>query len=566
MVRLKGTHYFIWRYRLVLLVMTLFVAVVVVRAAHLHIFEGDFLRDEGRSRSLRYHNLPAHRGMVYDRNGSPLAVSTPVLSVTANPASLYDQPDALEAFKAAIPDLAPILEVSPATLLEKVEAHPNRSFVYLKRRLPPHTTRAAIEALNLPGVDLIQEYKRYYPASEATAHLIGFTNIDDQGQEGIELAYDRLLGGVSGAKRVIKDRKGRVVKDLGVVTSPTAGHDLSLSIDLRMQHLAYRALRDAVALRGAESASLVAMDAETGEVLAMVNEPSFNPNDRRTFQASALRNRVLTDAIEPGSTLKTFTIAAAMEAGLADATTLIETGPGYMPVGRKLVKDFRNYGLIDVRMVLAKSSNVGAAKLALGLPEPEQLVKMLDRVGLGSDTGSAFPGETVGVFPVRRTWRPLHLATLSYGYGISVNLLQLARSYAIVANGGYQVPISLLKITEKPKGEKVIDQEVVLELTSMLEAVVSKEGTGSRAKISGYRVAGKTGTVHKLVDGAYSEDRYRAFFVGFALTQPKLVLAVMVDDPQGEETGGGEVAAPIFSEVMSGLLRLSHASPDNRYE
>lgn len=563
MVRLKGTHYFIWRYRVVTVVVLFFFTAVAARAVHLHVFEGEFLRDEGKNRFLRFQALPSHRGIITDRHGRPLAISTPVSSIIANPALIFESQETVDQFQRSLSSLAECLGQSEASLFQRIHANQDRSFLYLKRHMPPGEVEAFFAAHSIEGIDAVQEYKRYYPASDVAAHLVGFTDIDDRGQEGLELAYDQYLKGTPGKKRVIKDRRGRVVKDLGLVEPPQAGADIQLSIDLRMQHLAYKALQEAVRKRNAAYGSLVALDARTGEVLALVNEPSFNPNYRLTINPDSLRNRAITDAIEPGSTVKPFTVAVAMEAGLVLPYTPIDTSPGYMPVGRKLIKDFRNYGLIDVTTILTKSSNVGATKLALQLPQKEQLAGMFSRVGFGEDSGSTFPGETLGLFPVKTHWRPLDLATLSYGYGVSVNLLQLARAYSVLANNGLKMPISLLKNNSPSEGFKVLEPALAETLTGMLETVVTKEGTASRAKVAGYRVAGKTGTVLKLGDAGYTEDEYRALFVGYApATRPELVVAVVVDDPKGEEHGGGEVAAPIFAKVMAGLLRLSHSIPD----
>lgn len=546
--------------------MLLLLLAIFARAIHLHIFEGDFLRDEGKKRFLRFENLSANRGMITDRHGRPLAISTPVRSVWANPSLIFETDESIDAFKQVLPSVAAALELAPQELFERLKTHQTRGFIYLKRHLPPQQVQSLL-ARKIDGIGAVNEFKRYYPASEVAAHLIGFTNIDDHGQEGLELAYDKHLRGAPGKKRVIKDRKGRVVKELGIVTTPVAGGDLQLSIDLRMQYLAYKVLKKAVQQRRASSGSLVALDVNSGEVLALVNEPSYNPNYRATIDPQALRNRAITDAVEPGSTVKPFTVAAAMEAGLVTAHTPIDTTPGYMPVGRKLVKDFRNYGLIDVTTVLAKSSNVGAAKLALDLPQSEMLAGMMARVGFGEESGSSFPGETLGKMPVKTSWRPMELAILSYGYGVSVNVLQLARAYAVIANGGVKVPVSLLKSTSEVPTQQVLDPDIARALTGMLETVVTDKGTAKRAKVSGYRVAGKTGTAVKVNRNGkgYDGERYRALFVGFApATQPELVVAVVVEDPQGEEHGGGEVAAPIFSDVMTGLLRLNDSVPDDR--
>lgn len=562
MVRVKGKHYFIGRYRFLLFVMLLSMSAIIIKSVHLHIFKGDFLRDAGKKRYLRHESLLANRGKIMDRHAQPLAVSAPVVSVIVNPSLIYSSDSHEEEFESRVTQLAEMLGVDASYILDRVQRFREKGFVYLARQLPPHQV-ALLDEEPIIGVSVSKEFKRFYPAADVTAHLVGFTNIDDRGQEGFELAYDEYLRGVPGKKRVIKTRKGQIVEDLGVVQAPESGQDLHLSIDLRMQYWASKVLREAVKARRAESGSLVAMDVATGEVLALVNEPSYNPNDRKNLKVAALRNRAMTDAVEPGSTIKPFAVAAALQAGIVRPETAVETHPGYMPVGRKLIKDFRNYGTLDVTGVLTKSSNVGSVKLVLALSQPELYVNLLHDVGFGTESGSGFPGETIGIMPLRSKWRSLELATLSYGYGLSVNLLQLVRAYSVIANDGVLNPASLMKVNGPPQGIRVMDQQTSRQVAKMLETVTGSEGTAKRARVPGYRVAGKTGTVFRVGSAGYEEDQYRSLFVGFApAAKPEIVLGVIVEDPKGDEHKGGEVAAPIFAQAMDGLLRIKSVLPD----
>ena len=404
---------------------------------------------------------------------------------------------------------------------------------------------------------------RYYPASEVTAHVVGFTDIDDQGQEGLELAYNDWLQGTPGSKRVIKDRLGRIVEDVESIQPSSPGKDLTLSIDRRIQYLAYRELKAAVQQHKARSGSAVLLDVKTGEILAMVNQPSYNPNNRKHMRSSQYRNRAITDVFEPGSTIKPFTIATALESGKYSPTTLIDTTPGYYKIGSYTVHDHINYGVINVTRVITKSSNVGASKIALSL-DPERIWSMFNRVGFGSVSASAFPGESAGLMTHYSRWHDIERATMSFGYGLSVTPLQLAHAYSILAADGINRPVSLLKQTRPVEGQRVISAPVTQQVRAMMETVISKEGTGSRASVQGYRVAGKTGTVHKSAAGGYSVDRYISVFAGMApASKPRLVLVVMINEPEGEEYYGGQVAAPVFSSMMSGALRLMNIAPDN---
>ena len=426
--------------------------------------------------------------------------------------------------------------------------------------------RHIIKEKKLRGVHLEREYKRFYPAGEVAAHLVGFTNVDDQGQEGLDLAYDDWLAGASGVKHVLKDGSGKIVKDVESIRAPEPGKRLITSIDRRLQFLAYRELKAAVNKHKAKSGSAVILDVPSGEVLAMVNSPSYNPNAARGSNLSRLRNRAVTDVFEAGSTIKPFTVAAALEKGRFKPNTPVDVAPGQMKVGRYLVRDKRNYGMIDVATVLKKSSNVGVSKIALSL-QPEELWKVFGNLGFGEPTGSQFPGESSGRLPFFSDWSAFEQATLSFGYGLSVTPLQLARAYAVFANDGVRMPASLLKLERAPEGTRVMRQSTARSMVKMLEAVVSKEGTAPLAAIPGYRVAGKTGTAKKSVAGGYAEDKYLALFVGMApASNPRLVMAVFIDEPGGEDYYGGLVAAPVFSKVMSGALRLMNIAPDKQWQ
>ena len=553
-----------WRYHLLIGVLLLVASGVIARTVYLHVFEVDFLVHEGDKRYLRSEELPAHRGVIYDRTGKPLAVSTPVDTIWFDPEELFKHPDKW-------PILARASNQSLDKLRESIVTNKNKNFFYWSRHLPPKEAEAIL-ALKIPGVYSKREYRRYYPAGEVAAHIVGFTNIDNEGQEGMELAFEKELQGRIGRKRVVKDRRRRVVKDLGVVESPRPGADLHLSLDLRIQYLAYQELLSAVKKHRASAGSIVVVDVKTGEIIAAVNQPAYNPNDRqnmdrKNIRSGSLRNRVFTDVFEPGSTVKPFTVAAALESRRYFPTTKIETFPGYMVIGRKMISDHRNYGEIDVTTVITKSSNIGATKLALSLPDGA-LAEFFGRVGLGSYQDLGFPGEISGNLPIRQRWRKIETATLSYGYGLSVTAIQLAEAYTVLANKGIKKPLSLFKRNKVNDGQEWEDTEVLSpqyaqEVIKMMETVVTKEGTARRAAVPGYRVAGKTGTVHKLKNGNYSANQYLALFAGFApVEDPAFAMVVIIDDPKGEEYYGGEVAAPVFSKVMQGILRTQNIAPD----
>lgn len=549
------------RRRLVLTVLAAAGLTLVWRAVDLQVLDKDFLQGQGDARYLRVVSEPAHRGMITDRNGEPLAISTPVDSVWANPQELIEA-------RESWPQLAKVLGMKRSALERLLAAKRNKEFVYLKRRVSPDLA-ARVMALKVPGVSLEPEYKRFYPAGEVAAHVVGFTNVDDQGQEGMELVFDEQLKSVAGKKRVIKDRYGRVVENVERISEPRPGKNLALSIDRRLQYLAYRELKAAVKNNRADSGSLVILDVHTGEVLAMVNQPAYNPNNRYKLKSSDLRNRAVTDVFEPGSTIKPFTVAAALETGRFNARTQVDVTPGFMKVGRKTIRDFRDYGVIDVSTIIQKSSNVGASKLALAI-SPEHLWQTFASVGFGTDSGSGFPGEPAGLLTDFGAWRDIQRATVSYGYGLSITAMQLARAYAALASDGRPLPVSFLKRTNEQAKElaeyyqPVLGKKSLLAVRRMLESVVEKHGTGTQAAVPGYRIAGKTGTVKKSGAGGYVEDSYLALFAGMApASDPRLAMVVMIDEPRGEKYYGGAVAAPVFSKVMAGALRMLDVPPDN---
>ncbi len=528
---------------------------LIFRAVDLQVLNKEFLQDHGDARSLRVVEIPAHRGMITDRNGESLAISTPVNSIWAVPRKVLGADIKLKA-------LADYLQMDEQELNSLLKDRISRQFVYLKRHVDPALAEQVMQ-LDIPGISLQREYRRYYPAGEVTSHIVGFTNIDDAGQEGLELAYDSWLKGSPGSKRVLKDRLGRIVENIESIKMPDPGNQLALGIDKRVQYLAYRELKTAVNHYKARAGTLVMLDVKTGEIVAMVGQPSYNPNNRTGLKSGNYRNRALTDVFEPGSTLKPFTIAAALESGLYNTKTTIDTRPGFFKVGSHTIRDHINYGVIDLATVIKKSSNIGASKIALSL-EPLNLWSMLTKVGFGQTTGSGFPGEAGGYLNPYNNWSEVEQATMSFGYGISVTALQLAQAYMAFATDGEILPVSFLKVTEPVTGSRIFSPEVARQVRSMLEKVVEDGGTGHKALIDGYKVAGKTGTVHKTVVGGYSEDRYLSLFAGMApASNPRLIAVVIIDEPQGEKYYGGLVAAPVFSNVMAGALRLLDIPPDN---
>jgi len=543
------------RRMLVILTMLLALLMLVWRAVNLQVLDKDFLQTQGQARHLRVVELPAHRGMILDRNNEPLAVSTPVESVWVNPQEL-------ESVQESISTLSRLLSLDRDHVQQLLARNAAREFIYLRRHISP-SLATQVGMLDIQGVYTQKEYKRYYPAGEVAAHVIGFTNIDDVGQEGLELAYGEWLRGEPGAKRVIKDGRRHAVEDVESIRRPRPGKDLVLSIDRRIQYLAYRELKAAMQEHKAQSASAVVLDVETGEVLAMVNQPSYNPNNRHKLRRQHLRNRALTDVFEPGSTIKPFIVATALESERYRPDTPIDTGPGWLRVGVNTVKDVHNYGMLDVSGVIRKSSNVGITKIAQSLPA-ERIWSLLSNVGFGIQSESGFPGEASGLLVGYRNWNPIETATLAFGYGISVTPLQLAQAYAVLAGKGIKRPVSFLRQDAAPRGERVLAARVAQQLMTMLEDVTGPDGTAQAARVAGYRVAGKTGTVRKSIAGGYAEDKYLAVFAGMApASDPRLVMVVMVNQPDNGKYYGGQVAAPVFSRVMSGALRLMAIPPDN---
>jgi len=537
----------VWRARVVLALLVAAFAVLAARSIYLQAMKTSFLQEKGDARYSRVIEMPATRGRILDRNGDALAVSTPVKSIWAIPA---DAP----ATRAERRKLAALLGVSLRELERKL-GETSRDFVYLKRQVSPETADA-VERLAMTGIHQHVEFRRYYPAGEVTAHLLGFTGVDDAGQEGVELAYQASLGGLPGSRRVIKDRLGRIVEDVESIRAAQAGRDLALSIDSKIQSLAFTALKGAVEQHRAKAGALVVLDVHSGEVLALANAPSYNPNNRARLTGTQLRNRVITDLFEPGSTLKPFTVALAIESGKVTPRTLIPTAAGRLSLANYTIRDVHPAAAMSVSQVLQKSSNVGAAKLALALPR-EAMWDLFRRVGFGAVPELGFPGAAAGRLRHYRTWRPIEQATMAYGHGISVSLMQLARAYTVFARDGELVPVTLVKTGAPAAAEKVLSAEAARAVRSMLELAVQPGGTGPRARIMGWRVAGKTGTAHKQENGAYAADRYLASFVGFApASAPRLVVAVMIDEPSAGEHYGGMVAAPVFAQVMQGALRL----------
>ncbi|MGH8685581.1 MAG: peptidoglycan D,D-transpeptidase FtsI family protein [Nitrosospira sp.] len=541
------------RSRLLAAILLLGLAALTGRAAYLQGMHNGFLKQKGESRYSRVLEMSADRGMITDRHGEPLAISTPVESLWSSPQDVNATPEQLK-------KLANLIEMDVKEIRKRLSGS-RRDFVYLKRHLSPDIAARVVE-LNMPGVFLKREFRRYYPAGELTAHMLGFTDVDDKGQEGIELAWQDELAGKSGSRRVIRDRKGSIVEDVESIRAPRSGKNLALSIDSRIQYLAYRELKQAVEANKAKAGGIVVLDAQTGEVLALVNLPAFNPNSRTRVNGGRARNRALTDVFEPGSTLKPFTIAAALEAGGVTPDTIFETAPGTFSIGKATIRDAHKEGLLTVAQVIQKSSNVGSAKIALSLP-PQILWEMLSDAGFGTSTGSGFPGEVSGRLRPYRTWRPIEQATMSYGHGIAVSLLQLARAYTLFSAEGELKPVSLLKLDAPAAGKQVISRDTALAVSRMLEMVAQPGGTAPKAQINGYRVAGKTGTAHKLEGNGYAKNRYLSTFVGYApASRPRFVIAVMLDEPSAGQYFGGAVAAPVFSRVMDGALRMLNVPHD----
>ena len=552
--RKKSASISIWRLFTVRLGFVVLAVGLGWRLVDLQIINSDFLRAEGAKRHVRQVSIPAHRGMILDRHGVALAVSTPAYSVWIDPQKITTN-------RADITKLSRLLGLNEGTVLKKIN-NKKRRFIYLKRRINPDIAQQ-VDELNLAGAYLQKEYRRYYPVSEVTSHLIGFTNIDDKGQEGLELAHDDTLLGVPGSRLITQDRRGRYVGGGKQVTAPKHGKNIQLSIDLRIQHLAYQALKKTVDKFNARSGSVVVLDIKTGEVLAMVNHPSFNPNNRQGLKPAHLRNRAVTDLFEPGSTIKPFIVVIALKSGEITPSTLINTSPGTLKVGGYTVKDYHDYGKIDIATVIQKSSNVAASKIALAM-KPENLWQGLSAFGVAEETGAYFPGEVTGSLPDPQTWVELDRAVLAYGYGVSMSALQLAKSYMVLANGGVLQPVSFIKRDKALFRERVFDSDVMQQVLRMMERVTLPGGTAPRATVDNYTVAGKTGTVKKAIKGGYADNQYVSLFAGIIpARQPRLATVVIVDNPKGDNYYGGVVAAPVFSEVMTGAMRLLNIPPDN---
>ena len=528
----------------------------------LHITDRDFLQGQGDARTIRTVPLVANRGLITDRNGEPLAVSTPVQSIWVNPTEVAEE-------DAAIAILARELELNAEALASNIKSNSSREFLYVKRRLPPAEADRILD-LDIDGVYSQQEYQRFYPQGEVTAHLIGFSNIDDVGQEGLELTYDEWLQGIPGRRQVMKDRRGHIIEELNTIQTAEPGKSLELSIDFHLQNIAYRELKEEFIIRRAKAASIVVLDVDTGEVLAIANQPSYNPHNKANMtDFSVLRNRAITDVIEPGSTVKAFTIAAALESGLYAPGTIIETSPGWMMVGGNEVKDLFNYGTLTTTGVITKSSNIGSSKIALDIGA-EPIRDLLERVGFGEVLGTGFPGERSGVLPNPRRWGRHPTATFSFGYGLSATALQLAQAYSVLADDGIRKPVSLLRLDESQVSalsrEQVISADIANMVRSMLGTVVdaSRGGSALEANVPFYSVAGKTGTAHVVGEQGYEDNLHNSLFVGMApASDPEFVIVVIVNEPKGEEHYGGQVAAPVFSRVAAGALRILNISPDS---
>ncbi len=555
-MKLQGALY-PWRFRIVLALLALMVGAIAWRIVDLQVLDQEFLKGQGDARSVRHIPIPAHRGLITDRHGEPLAVSTPVTTLWGNPREL-------QAARARWPELAEALGQDSATLTKRLQEQAEREFIYLVRGLTPQQGQRVLD-LKIPGVYEQEEFRRFYPAGEVAAHVVGFTDIDDRGREGMELAYEEWLAGVPGKRQVLKDRRGRLIKDVQVVKNAKAGKALALSIDLRLQYLAHSELRDVVQQYGAKSASLVMVDVETGEVLAMANQPTYNPNNRRNLQPAAMRNRALIDVFEPGSTVKPFSIAAALGTGKYHPESVINTLPGWMRIGRYTIRDVSRGGQLNLTQILMKSSNVGISKIALDIG-PEPVYAAMQQAGFGQSTGLGFPGERVGNLPNHRKWRDAETASLAYGYGLSVTAVQLAHAYSVLGNEGRNVPLSLLRLDQRPEGVQIIDKDISATVLQMLRAVVEEDGGGgSRARVPGYHVGGKSGTAKKVSGtGGYTKDAYRSFFAGVApLSNPRIAVVVVVDEPSEGGYYGGLVAAPVFGKVTARALRLLNVAPDN---
>jgi cell division protein FtsI (penicillin-binding protein 3) len=543
----------VWRSKLIVAAMALAFVGLAVRASYVQVFENAFFKHQGEVRFARTLTLPANRGRILDRNGLILASSVPAPSVWANPEEIDRSPEGLR-------QLSKWLEMTPAELAKKLE-NEDKTFVWLRRQMDEQVVKEIL-ALNIKGIYSIKEYKRLYPEGESAAHIVGFTNVEDKGQEGIELVFQNQLAGKPGARRVIKDRLGRVVEDVGQMTPPVDGEDLQLSIDSKVQFFAYQKLREAVLENRAKAGSVVVLDAQTGEILALANYPSYSPDKRVNLTGEQLRNRALTDSFEPGSTMKPFTIALALEKGIIKPETIIQTAPGNINITGSTITDSHPHGALTVNEVIQKSSNVGTVKIAMQT-QPREMWEMFTAVGLGQKPQLPFPGVVSGRLRAAKTWRPIEQATMSYGYGVSVSLFQMARAYTIFASDGKSLPATLIKNGQIPVGVPVISPANAEAMRHMLNMAAGPGGTAPKAQAVGYSVGGKTGTAHKQEGKGYAGKKYRGVFVGLApIERPRIVVAVMIDEPSNGVYFGGDVAAPVFSQTVQQSLRLLGVQPD----
>ncbi|ASU40718.1 cell division protein [Herbaspirillum sp. meg3] len=542
-----------WRSRVVLFVLFMAFFALAARALWLQGMSTDFLQKQGASRYARTLELPATRGKITDRNGQVLASSVPVKAIWAIPDDVQEAP------KDKLRDLAKLLDMSDAELRKKLDS--DRNFVYLKRQVEQDTADKIVK-LGIAGIETRKEYKRFYPEGEVMAHVVGFTNVEDAGQDGMELGSQKTLAGMTGSRRVIKDRLGRIVEDIEAVREPHDGKDLTLSIDSKIQYIAFTQLKEAVEKNKAKAGGIIVVDARTGEVLALANLPTYNPNDRSVLTGAQLRNRVLTDTFEPGSTLKPFTVALALDTHRVTPSTVFQTSPGKMTIGTATIGDSHAHGPLTVAQIIEKSSNIGTAKIALEMP-PQEMWEMFTSVGLGQQPKFGFPGAVAGRVRPYKSWRPIEQATMSYGHGISVSLIQLAHAYTIFARNGDLIPLSFQKVNDMPIGHRVISENTALQMRRMLETVVAPGGTAPQAQVPGYRVGGKTGTAYKIEGGKYVK-KYVSSFVGIApMSDPRLIIAVMLDEPSAGSHFGGTVAGPVFANVTANALRALNVAPDS---
>jgi len=543
----------VWRSKLIVAAIALGFGVLAVRAVHIQVIENDFFQQKGAVRFARTIDLPANRGRVLDRNGLILASSVPAPSIWAVPEDVERDPVRLK-------QLAQLLGL-PLTELDKRLADEDKGFVWLKRQVDLSVAKEVM-ALGIKGIHQREEYKRQYPEGEAASHVVGFTNVEDKGQEGIELAFNKELAGRAGSRRVIKDGRGRVVEAVGEQVSPVDGRDLQLSIDSKVQFFAYQKLRDAVLLHKAKAGSVVVLDVQSGEVLALANYPSYSPASRQNMSGEQLRNRALTDTFEPGSTMKPFVIGLALDKGLVTPTTMIQTAPGRLNIGNATISDAHPHAMLSVNEVIQKSSNVGTVKIAMQM-QPREMWTMFSQVGLGQKPQLPFPGAVSGKLRAYKTWKPIEQATMSYGYGLSTSLFQLAHAYSVFGRDGVLVPVTMLRTTQLATGVRVMEAGHASAVLNMLHLVTGPGGTAPKAQTMGYSVGGKTGTAHKVEGRGYADKKYRGFFVGLApIDKPRIVVAVMIDEPTGGRYFGGDVAAPVFSETVQQTLRLLGIQPD----